>query len=165
KSLGLSAEKLGLQSIQWGSASKSASQVEPRREGQPAAALDAYIRHDPGYVRSYEAYKPNLALLQQVSQRLPRARMVTITASWCPDCRRNVPRMARIAEHLPGWQFEVYPREDEERARELGIRAIPTFILYQDGTEIGRIVENPVFGSLEADLWEIVGKKVIKPQA
>ena len=63
--------------------------------------------------------------------------------------------MARISQHLPGWKFEIYPREDEARAKSLGIRAIPTFIVYQGENELGRIVENPTLGSLEADLYEI----------
>jgi hypothetical protein len=158
KSLGLSSAKSKLQSIQWGSAAKDAPKVEKRVEGQPATALNEYIKHDEGYLRVHDAYKPNLALLKQVRAKVPQARMVTISASWCPDCRRNVPRMARIAEHLPDWQFEIYPREDEARAKALGIKAIPTFILYQGDQEIGRIVENPAFGNLEADLWEIAQK-------
>ncbi len=158
KSLGLSTEKSRLQSVQWGSATKEKAQVEKRMEGQAAQALQEYIQHDSGFWRVYETYKPDLATLEKIRERLPKARIATISASWCPDCRRNVPRMARISQHLPDWQFEIYPREDEERARALGIRAIPTFIVYQDEKEIGRIVENPALGSLEADLWEMVRK-------
>jgi len=64
--------------------------------------------------------------------------------------------MARISQYLPEWKFEIYPREDEVRAKSLGIRAIPTFIVYQGEKELGRIIENPTLGSLEADLYEIV---------
>ncbi len=99
KSLGLSSAKSKLQSIQWGTAKSERPKVERRIEGQPASALDEYIRHDPGYLRVHDAYKPNLALLKQVRERLPRARVVTISASWCPDCRRNVPRNALRRTH------------------------------------------------------------------
>lgn len=156
KSLGLSTAKSRLQSIQWGSAKREPATAEKRSEGQTASALDEYIQHDPGYQRVYDAYKPDTATLEKIRKALPEARMVIISASWCPDCRRNVPRMARLSQHLPGWTFEVYPREDEPRAKALGIRAIPTFIVYQGDTELGRIVENPALGSLEADLCEMV---------
>lgn len=159
KSLGLSSAKSKLQSIQWGTTKREPLQIEKRVEGQPATVLDEYVRNDAGFMRVYEAYRPDLELLKRVREQMSQARMVAISASWCPDCRRNVPRMARISQHLPDWQFEIYPREDEERAKALDIRAIPTFIVYQDGREIGRIVENPMFGSLEADLWEIVRKR------
>jgi len=156
KSLGLSSAKSKLLSIQWGASKQAQPAVEKRVEGQPAGALNEYIRHDDGFRRTYEAYRPDLNLIRSVRERLPAARVVTISASWCPDCRRNVPRMARLAEHLPEWQFEIYPREDEARAQALNIKAIPTFIVYQGEQEIGRIIENPSFGSLEADLAEIV---------
>jgi thioredoxin reductase (NADPH) len=159
KSLGLSAEKAKLQSVQWGAAArKRALESETGGAGTEQTALREYVEHDPGFARVYENYHPNLGVIEQVSAKLPEARVVTISATWCPDCRRNVPRLARIAEHLPNWKFEIYPREEEARARELGIRAIPTFIVYQDGKELGRIVENPAFGSLEVDLWEIAKK-------
>jgi thioredoxin reductase (NADPH) len=164
KSLGLSAEKAKVQSVQWGA-------VEPKRapEGSTGQAekdktpLHEYIRHDSGFRRVYESYTPDVSLTSQINTRLPEARVVVISATWCPDCRRNVPRLARIAEYLPNWKFEVYPREEQARAEELGIRAIPTFIVYQDGKELGRIIENPAFGSLEADLWEIARKA--RPQS
>lgn len=156
KSLGLSTAKSRLQSIQWGSIKRVQSTAEKRSEGQIASALEEYVQHDPGYLRVYEAYKPDTVTLEKIKKELPSARMVIISASWCPDCRRNVPRMARISQHLPGWKFEIYPREDEDRARSLGIRAIPTFIVYQGENELGRIVENPTLASLETDLYEIV---------
>ncbi len=156
KSLGISTAKSRLQSIQWGSIKPQPATAEKRSEGQTASALEEYVRHDPGYLRLYEAYKPDTATLEKIRKVLPEARMVIISASWCPDCRRNVPRMARISQHLPGWKFEIYPREDEDRARSLGIRAIPTFVVYHGDKELGRIVENPTLANLEADLYEIV---------
>ncbi len=152
RSLGLSAEKAKLQSVQWGSLA-----VHQARKTKPTMAfgtvLQEYVQRDAGMARVYENYAPNQALLAKIRARLPEARVVTISATWCPDCQRNVPRF-RLAEQLPEWTFEIYPREDEARARDLGIRAIPTFIVYRDGQELGRIVENPAFGSLEVDLWE-----------
>ena len=89
---------------------------------------------------------------------MPRLRVVIISATWCADCRRNVPCLAQLASHLPDWEFTVFPRDDEARAKALGIRAVPTFIFYRGDEEIGRIVERPALGSLEADLWEIAKK-------
>ena len=159
KSLGLSTEKAKLQSVQWGALTpKESRRLEGESgPGEHAALLD-YIRHDEGFLRVYQKYQPDTALVEKIRAALPTARVVTISAAWCPDCRRNVPRFARIAEQLPSWEFEIYPREDVARVQALGIRAIPTFIVFQDGKELGRIVENPAFGSLEADLYEIVSK-------
>ena len=33
-------------------------------------------------------------------EKMPKATLITVSAHWCPDCRRNVPRMARISNEL-----------------------------------------------------------------
>lgn len=164
KSLGLSAEKSKLRSVQWGESVQPtpAPAAAPKEETSAMQGksndLQAYVASDPGFQRMYERYTPQAELLEQIRALQPEARVVTISATWCPDCRRNVPRWARLMERLPGWENEIYPREEEERAQALGIRAIPTFIIYdsQSGAELGRIVENPVLGSLEADILNIL---------
>ncbi len=119
--------------------------------------MQNYVASDVAFQRVYERYEPDTATIEQIRALQPEARVVTISATWCPDCRRNVPRWARVMEQLPGWENEIYPREDEARAKQLGIRAIPTFIIYDgQGKELGRVVENPVLGSLEADILNIV---------
>ncbi len=162
KSLGLSAEKSKIQSVQWGESRAAKSQ--PSQESAPLApnpptdTLHAYVAADAGFQRVYERYEPDAATLKEIGDLQSKARVVIVSATWCPDCRRNVPRWARVMEQLPGWQNELYPREDEQRAQQLGIRAIPTFIIYdpESNKELGRIVENPVLGSLEADIVNIL---------
>ncbi len=119
--------------------------------------LHAYIQRNTRFMRIYETYRPDLALVEKIHEALPDARVVTVSAYWCGDCIWNVPKMARIAEHLPSWEFEIYTQEDE-RAQALDVFAIPTFVVYRDGKEVGRIVENPKSASLEKDLWELVSK-------
>lgn len=123
-----------------------------------AMPLRAYIQRSTRFMRVYENYNPDLALIEKIREALPHARVVTVSAYWCGDCVWNVPKMARIAEHLPGWEFEIYTREDE-RVQALDVFAIPTFVVYRDGKEVGRIIENPRLGNLEKDLWEMVSKK------
>jgi thioredoxin reductase (NADPH) len=141
---------------QWGVANSTPLPVEaPPAPDEVGITLADYVHHDAGFERRLEACQPDLALLQQIRERLPRLSVVIVSATWCADCRRNVPCLAQIATHLPDWDFRVFPRDDEARAKALGIRAVPTFILYHGDQEIGRIIERPAFGSLEADLWEI----------
>ncbi len=161
KSLGLSAEKSKISSVQWGEA-RQTTPPAPAPEAAPAPergdGLHAYLAADPAFQRVYERYQPDEALVDQIRKLQPKARVLIVSATWCPDCRRNVPRWAKISDALPGWHNEVHPREDEALAKKLGIRAIPTFILYdpESDEELGRIVENPVLGSLEADILNIL---------
>ena len=104
----------------------------------------------------YDGYRPRAELLEQVSALRPNAHVVVVSAARCKDCRREVPKFARIAERLPGWTVELRGDDDEPHGS-LNVRAIPTFIVRDadSGEELGRIVEAPDSGSLEADLLAI----------
>ena len=108
----------------------------------------------------YDGYRPKVDLLRQVAEYLPRAQVVVVSGSWCRDCRREVPKFARIVERLPGWTVEILGDDDETRGR-LQVRAIPTFIVQDPETreELGRIIESPETGTLEGDLFAIAERR------
>jgi len=119
----------------------------------------AYVESDELYYSMYESYQPDLATLTRVAIARPVAHVIAPSRYGCKDCIRNMPRMARIADFLPGWTWDVYTHDDNNaRSAALGITNIPTFIILEaeGGRELGRIIENPVSGSLEADLLQIV---------
>ena len=118
--------------------------------------LHTYIEHDAVFYTFYEEYEPDTDLIDRIRAAQPAAHVITPSRASCPDCARNLPRMARIAEHLPGWTWEVFDSDSHaERRAALGIQRIPTFIVYdrQGGEELGRIVENPASGSLPLRLY------------
>lgn len=119
-------------------------------------ALAAYAR---GALRGepiYRGYRPRTALLQRAADSLPTAHVVVVSGAWCGDCRREVPKLARIMESLPaGWTVETLGEEARER---LGVRAIPTVVVLDraGGRELGRIIESPEGpDGLEGDLLAI----------
>jgi thiol-disulfide isomerase/thioredoxin len=81
---------------------------------------------------------------------------------WCPDSRREVPRFMRVLE---AWQFPVakvtFIGVDDAKQSPVGeylklnIQRVPTFIIYKNNIEAGRIIENPVT-SLEQDMVNIL---------
>jgi thiol-disulfide isomerase/thioredoxin len=81
---------------------------------------------------------------------------------WCPDSRREVPRFMRV---LDAWQFPVtkviFIGVDDAKQSPVGeyikldIQRVPTFIIYKNNIEAGRIIENPVT-SLEQDMVNIL---------
>lgn len=108
-------------------------------------ALASYARTELRGEAVYKGYRPREALLDDVAEALPSAHVLIFSGSWCGDCRREVPKLARIAELLPsGWTFELVG-EDEALKRSHHVLAIPTFLVLDaaGGAEIGRIVENP----------------------
>ena len=120
------------------------------------ATLIAYARDElrGGFI--YDGYRPKIELLNDVAARLPRAHVVIVSAAWCRDCRREVPKFAKLIGRLPGWTVELRGDDAETRER-LGVRAIPTFVVQDPDTsqELGRIIESPESGSLEGDLLAI----------
>lgn len=115
------------------------------------------------YYREYDGYQP----LQEVIEKLAPVQkddlsIVTVLGIWCPDSRREVPRFMKIIELMkfPADQMTFIGVDNEKVAPlgdydKLGIERVPTFIVYKNKIELGRIIENPVT-SLEQDLLEII---------
>ena len=68
--------------------------------------------------------------------------LVDFTAPWCAPCRVQAPIVQKVAEQLKGRAMVVELNIDENRetAVKLGIRSIPTLILFKNGDEIQRFV-------------------------
>lgn len=68
--------------------------------------------------------------------------VVDVGADWCPPCRQIEPHMERLAEEYEG-RVEMWDVDSDEQpdvARALGVRGIPTLIVFQGDTEITRRV-------------------------
>jgi thioredoxin 1 len=72
----------------------------------------------------------------------PRPVVVDVWATWCNPCRAIEPDMRRLTQQYKDrvdvWKVNV--DEEKEIARLLGVRGIPTLIIYNSGKELGRIV-------------------------
>ena len=63
------------------------------------------------------------------------------TADWCPDCSFIKPAMPEIEQDFSDYTFyEVDRDENIDLAAELNVFGIPSFIVYDNGKEIGRFV-------------------------
>ncbi len=112
--------------------------------------------------QGYDDYQVDTSALDTV--KLPDFKMVIVMGTWCPDSRREVPRMFKILDylHYPSDSVEIYCVDRNKTAgdydiRDLNIERIPTFIFYVGGKEKGRIIESP-HKSLEQDMVEILVK-------
>ncbi|MCM1076668.1 MAG: thioredoxin family protein [Bacteroides sp.] len=69
-----------------------------------------------------------------------RVVLVEFYASWCPHCQRMMPIVAQVKELLAGsvpvYQYDI--DVETEAANEAGVQSIPTFIVYDGGTEVWR---------------------------
>lgn len=63
------------------------------------------------------------------------------TADWCPDCQFIYPVMPDIEKENPEFLFVSVNRDDfMEIAQRWGILGIPSFVVTENGKEIGRLV-------------------------
>ncbi|MBU1019711.1 MAG: thioredoxin family protein, partial [Firmicutes bacterium] len=61
---------------------------------------------------------------------------------WCPDCFAIKPHLSKLELDFPEYDFYSINRDmDIELARHLNIFGIPSFLIYNDGEEIGRFVD------------------------
>ncbi|OLS28756.1 MAG: NADH dehydrogenase [Candidatus Heimdallarchaeota archaeon LC_2] len=159
KRIGVSMSKI--KTTQWGGTkatktSETQTSIVAETIGGP---LKEYISRDEGFLSGYNRYEPKLEVIANVIDRMKEAKLTIISAHWCPDCRRNVPKIAKILDHLP-WDVEVRDRDEEGVVDQFNIKKIPTFIVSdKDGNELNRIIENPKYSSLEEDLLAICERR------
>ena len=67
--------------------------------------------------------------------------VLEFSADWCPDCKFLAPFMPEIEKDFSDAKFYEIDRDGSiDIAKKLMIMGIPSFVVYQDGKEIGRLV-------------------------
>ena len=60
---------------------------------------------------------------------------------WCPDCFMIKPHLPRLEKDFPEYKFYRMNRDKHiDIAKHLAIYGIPSFLVFKDGEEIGRLV-------------------------
>jgi thioredoxin 1 len=74
--------------------------------------------------------------------RSPIPALVRFNADWCGPCRLLAPVLEEVAEELHGQVavFNVDAMENIDLAKRLGISALPTTSIFNQGREIARLV-------------------------
>ncbi|MCX8009752.1 MAG: thioredoxin family protein [Ignavibacteria bacterium] len=109
----------------------------------------------------YENYSVVDSLVMKINQ--DGLTITIVLGTWCSDSRREVPRFLKILdkinfdkENLTLFAVDRKMKFEGFNSEKYNIEKVPTFILYKDGCELGRIIETPK-KSLESDLAEIFG--------
>jgi len=110
----------------------------------------------------YQAYQPEEKLIASLNKQLKQFEIVIVLGSWCYDSKIQVPRFLKILKETdyPEENLLMIAVDSKKQASGLDITAydierVPTFIIYEEGQERGRIIETPI-QSLEADLHKIL---------
>jgi thiol-disulfide isomerase/thioredoxin len=119
--------------------------------------------HSEWFIKGYDAYQPSAdALAKLIAIPKENLTIKIVLGTWCPDSRREVPRYMRVMDL---WGFSpdniIYIGVDNFKNGPVGefpslnIERVPTFIVYENNIEKGRIIENPLT-SLEQDMVNIL---------
>ena len=116
------------------------------------------------YKSEYSNYELDTKTLSPIINVFDGKVIKIVLGTWCSDSRREVPRFLKLLNYVGYPEDKIFfigvDREknglsDETVGLEIGF--VPTFIIYESGNEIGRIIESPIV-SLEKDLEEILTK-------
>jgi len=122
--------------------------------------------HDYWFNKEYNSYDPKIEIAQKISGTdLTGVSVLIVLGSWCGDSQREVPRFIKIMDECALVKIKITflgvdmgkqsPVGDYDK---LEIKKVPTFIVYRNKIEIGRIIEYPTT-SLEQDLLDILSKE------
>ncbi|MFW6136837.1 MAG: thioredoxin family protein [Candidatus Aminicenantaceae bacterium] len=116
----------------------------------------------PGFQEKFQNYHPNDRHIEQLHSLNDFIRIEVFFSLECSDSVDYVPVFMKILEKADNPYIEaeyfVIPKDKSQRetySHQKNITKIPTFILFIDNQEKGRIVEKPAT-SLEQDLADIL---------
>jgi hypothetical protein len=124
------------------------------------------LRNEPysiWFYKGYDDYQANTEAMNCLSEiNKDGLSIKVVMGTWCPDSRREVPRFMRVLDswQFPGGALTLIGVDNAKLSpvggyEELDIHRVPTFIIYKNNIEAGRIIENPVT-SLEQDMVNIL---------
>ena len=110
----------------------------------------------------YTNYEIETKVIRNFKSNFENKVIIIVLGTWCPDSRREVPRILKILD------FIEFPKDktffinvDRDKKSTMGeeegldVTYVPTIIVYENGKELGRIIETPEI-SLEEDLRRLV---------
>ena len=105
---------------------------------KPAEKAKCGVCHEPLF--SGHPANANGAMFDKQVARSSVPVVVDVWAPWCGPCRMMAPAFEHAAQAMePDVRFlKLNSDEEQAAAGRLGIRGIPTLLLYQDGKEVAR---------------------------
>jgi hypothetical protein len=115
--------------------------------------------------KGFQDYKPNSSTIKKIKLHASALSFIAVMGTWCSDSREHIPSFFNVinAAGIKPNQVELIGTLRNKKSThidvsKLQIEFVPTIIVFYDGKEIGRIIENTK-KSMEHDLLNIIKHK------
>ncbi|MGM0635157.1 MAG: TlpA family protein disulfide reductase [Bacteroidota bacterium] len=121
----------------------------------------------------YNSYQPRETEVEAITKKLKKADFDfhIYFGTWCPDSRREVPRLVKLLDESGYNTEELYiigvdtdkkiPGLSRKAQNKLRVQMVPTIIVYKNDKEVNRFVEF-ARETLEKDMAKIISEKKYK---
>lgn len=123
------------------------SQASDRRDHVGDISPIQLIEQFGEFSSSYQAFEVDqfeLAALRAINDKVT---IVALFGTWCHDSKREVPRLIKLLEAVANSNIvltlKAVGRDKKGLDESFKFKYTPTFIIYRQDVEIGRIVERP----------------------
>eukprot|EP01035_Chromulina_nebulosa_P062776 gene62776-85857_t len=120
-------------------------------------SLEAFQKepYEKWWDKSIATYQPDTATTSLLKSLTANSSIEIFLGSWCGDSRREVPRMVHLLQKV-GYSDDsiriilvdnapaAYKQSPQHEELGKNIFRVPTFIVYKNNKELGRIIESPV---------------------
>ena len=118
----------------------------------------------PDWNEVVASYSPEQGIIEKLRAIDFEVKIEVFLGTWCPDSVRNVSAYFKIMDMVDNSLIQTnyigIPRDKESRKQYIkgkNILKIPTFIVFINDQEKGRIIENPT-KTVEEDLLDIINR-------
>ena len=116
----------------------------------------------PDWIEEIVLARPDAEVASRLLDVEP-AEVVVYLGTWCSDSRRELSRLWRVLDDLPGpppfalryVAVDRDMREPRELLAGVDLRYVPTFVVEREGRELGRVIEVAPSG-IEGDLLDLL---------
>lgn len=124
---------------------------------------EAYIRSTHRIFDVYaKRYKPDSLAIESLKEVKDSIHIVTVFGTWCKDSKKYVPELFKILEEVGNNLFttefigvDAHKKDPTNSYKIFDIEQNPTFIIFKNRQEVGRILEKPM-STFEKDLVGII---------
>jgi thiol-disulfide isomerase/thioredoxin len=122
------------------------------------------------YNHNYVEYIPKPDPIEAIHNCSQPVEIKVVFGDWCKDSKKHVPAFIKTMEfadnkmiHVEYINVDRKKKEPADLIQGFNIQHVPTFIVFSNGKETGRIVETPKV-SIESDLADLLPAKVSQPE-